>query len=117
MVQRQVLGKNMPVEDNTVEWSEDDSPFIPVARIEIPKQTFVQNQAVCENLSFNPWHSLPEHKPVGVMNRVRKPLYLEVSRYRRTMNGQSPLCEPKNFKEEDQASCEQPQNSLGVSEK
>jgi hypothetical protein len=26
----------MPVEDTTVEWSEDDSPFLPVARLEMP---------------------------------------------------------------------------------
>jgi hypothetical protein len=26
-VQQQVLGKNMPVDDTTVEWSESDSPF------------------------------------------------------------------------------------------
>lgn len=116
MVQRQVPGKNMPVENTTVEWSEGDSQFVPVARIEIPKQSFVENQAVCENLSFNPWHSLPEHRPVGVMNRARKSLYLEVSRYRRTMNGQSPLCEPKSFKEEDPASCEKQQNAIEINE-
>ena len=61
MVQLQVPGKNMPVEDTTVEWSESDSPFVPVARIEIKKQSFVENQETCENLSYNPWHSLPEH--------------------------------------------------------
>ena len=43
-VQRQVPGKNIPVEDTTVEWSEDDSPFVPVARIDIKKQTFIENQ-------------------------------------------------------------------------
>lgn len=111
MVQLQVPGKNMPVEDNTVEWSESDSPFVPVARIEIKKQTFVENQETCENLSFNPWHALPEHRPVGVMNRVRKPLYLQVARYRRSMNG-APLCEPKDWGVNDEASCEAAQNSL-----
>jgi hypothetical protein len=111
MVQRQVAGRNMPVEDTTVEWKESDSPFVPVARIEIPKQSFVENQEVCENLTFNPWYSLPEHRPVGVMNRVRKPLYLEVARYRRTRNGQHPLCEPKNFDEIDPDSCEQQHTS------
>jgi hypothetical protein len=112
LIQPQVPGKNMPVEDTTVEWSEKDSPFIPVARIEIPKQSFVENQQTCEDLSFNPWHSLPEHKPVGVMNRIRKPLYQEVARYRRSMNGEKALCEPKDWNVDDPASCEQPQNSL-----
>ncbi len=111
MVQTQVPGKNMPVEDTTVEWSESDSPFVPVARIEIPKQSFVENQESCENLSFNPWHSLPAHRPLGVMNRIRKPLYLEVARYRRSMNG-APLCEPKNRNERDESSCETVENSI-----
>ncbi|MFZ1918421.1 MAG: catalase family protein [Terriglobales bacterium] len=116
MVQRQIPGKNMPVEDTTVEWSEDDSPFVPVARLDIPSQQFEQNNNFCEDLSFTPWHSLPEHRPIGVMNRIRKAVYLEVSRYRRQMNG-AQLCEPadpakttppNNWYELDKASCEQP---------
>jgi hypothetical protein len=105
MVQLQVQGKNMPVEDTTIEWSESDSPFIPVARIEIPAQQFEANNALGEGLSFNPWHSLPEHRPVGVMKRIRKAVYLEVSRYRRQMNG-VPLCEPRDWDSVDTKSCE-----------
>jgi catalase len=105
MVQLQVPGKNMPVEDTTVEWSTGDSPFIPVARLDIPSQQFEGNNDLGEGLSFNPWHSLPEHRPIGVMNRIRKAVYLEVSRYRRQMNG-IPLCEPKDWDSVDQASCE-----------
>ena len=105
MVQLQVPGKNMPVEDTTVKWSEDDSPFIPVARIEIPTQQFEANNDLAENLSFNPWHSLPEHRPIGVMNRIRRAVYLEISRYRRQMNG-VPLCEPKDWYQTNEKSCE-----------
>ena len=84
MVQLQVPGKIMPVEDATIAWSEKDSPFVTVARVEIPQQEFdnEDNRQFCENLSFNPWHSLPDHKPVGVFNRVRKALYEEVAKYR-----------------------------------
>lgn len=88
MVQHQVPGKPMPVEDATIVWSEKDSPFIPIARLEIPAQTFntdAQDQ-FCEGLSFNPWHSLPAHEPIGVFNRVRKALYEEVAKYRRSAN-------------------------------
>jgi catalase len=106
MVQLQVPGKNMPVEDTTVEWSEKDSPLIPVARLEIPKQQFEANNDLAENMSFNPWHSLPEHKPIGVMNRIRKAVYLGVSRYRRDMNGVA-LCEPLDWEHPiDPPSCE-----------
>jgi len=105
LVQLQVPGKNMPVEDTTVEWSTDDSPFIPVAHLDIASQQFEGNNDLCEGLSFNPWHSLPEHRPIGVMNRIRKAVYLEVSRYRRQANG-VPLCEPKDWDSVDTCSCE-----------
>jgi hypothetical protein len=84
---------------------------VPVARIEIKKQAFVENQETCESLSYNPWHSLPAHQPLGVMNRIRKSLYLEVSRYRRGMNN-APLCEPKDWNGPDENSCETAENSI-----
>ena len=64
LVQLQVAGKNMPVEDATVLWSEKDSPFLKAARVTVPRQVFStpQQDAFCENLSFTPWHSLPEHE-------------------------------------------------------
>ena len=40
----------------------------------------------CENLSYNPWHSLPEHKPLGLINRVRKQVYVEISNHRHKLN-------------------------------
>ena len=40
----------------------------------------------CENTAFNPWHSLVDHKPVGVMNRVRKSLYMAMARFRQQKN-------------------------------
>ena len=88
-MQLQIPGKNMPVEDPTVLWSEQDSPFLPVARITIPKQVFdtPEQDRFCEDLSFTPWHALPEHEPVGGLNRLRKAVYLEISRYRHARNG------------------------------
>jgi len=98
MVQLQNPDKYMPVEDTTVRWKPEDSPFIPVARIEILEQQFdseAQNQ-FCENLSFTPWHSLPALEPVGGINRLRKAVYNEVSRYRHGKN-QQPVFEPKGW--------------------
>jgi hypothetical protein len=105
LVQPQVAGKYMPVEDTTIEWKETDSAFVPVARIEIPKQDFLGNQDVCENLSFNPWHALPDHKPVGALNRVRKQVYPNVARYRRSANGLASQCEPRDWYVDDPSSC------------
>ena len=45
------------------------------------------------NLAFNPWHSLPAHRPLGNQNRARKAIYLELSRLRQSMNSQ-PHIEP-----------------------
>ena len=96
MVQLQVTGPDnyMPVEDATVEWNESQSPYIPVARIEIDSQDigkYVNDKepeaGFCENLSFSPWHALPEHEPAGGLNRVRKAVYQNISRYRRCSNG------------------------------
>jgi len=96
MVQLQLTGpdKYMPVEDTTVEWNESQSPYVPVARIEIKSQDIGQyvnevtaDLGFCENLSFSPWHALPEHEPVGGLNRVRKAVYQNISRYRRCSNG------------------------------
>jgi catalase len=91
MVQPQVAGKNMPVEDPTIGWSERDSPFVPIARIRLERQDIApqMQSGFCENLSFTPWHALPAHEPVGGLNRVRKVLYSSISRYRRCLNGKA----------------------------
>ncbi len=80
----------MPIEDPTLEWKEKISPFSPVARITIPAQQFnsPQQQEFCENLSFTPWHALPEFRPLGGINRVRKTIYDTVSRVRHELNGE-----------------------------
>src|SRR4029077_7506522 len=66
MVQFQRPDKYMPVEDPTIEWKTSESPFVRVARIEIGPQDVEKNMAnnFCENLSFTPWHALPDHRPV-----------------------------------------------------
>jgi hypothetical protein len=74
MVQLQTNPVTMPVEDATVIWPEDGPegcPFVKVATITIPRQV-VGN---CERLAFNPWHALPEHRPLGVINRIRGEIY------------------------------------------
>lgn len=79
---------SMAVEDSMTEWKEAEAPFYKVAAIRIPQQTFdtADHNEVCENLSFNPWHALPEHKPLGVTNRLRKVIYERISRVRHEMN-------------------------------
>ena len=97
-VQPQVEGRDMPVEDATVLWSESDSPFLPVARVTIPRQSFAsaEQDRFCEALSFTPWHALAEHEPVGGINRLRQAVYRELSRYRHARN-RAPLAEPRGW--------------------
>ena len=92
MVQTRTNPSTMPIEDPTIEWKTSSSPFVPVARIQIPAQQAEQGEA-CEVISFTPWHSLAEHRPLGGISRVRKALYLEISTLRHQLNGQ-PRVEP-----------------------
>jgi len=76
------------VEDAMTEWKETQAPFYQVATIRIPQQVFdtPDQNKFCENLSFTPWHTLPEHKPLGVINRMRKVIYDRISQVRHEMN-------------------------------
>jgi hypothetical protein len=91
-VQLRTNPESMPIEDPTVEWEESESPFVTVARISIPRQKVIQDEA-CEVLSFTPWHSLAEHRPLGGISRARKAVYQEISKLRHELNGQ-PRQEP-----------------------
>jgi len=84
MVQPQTNDSDMPIEDSSVIWDEDDSPFQKVARINIEAQDFSNPAALasCEKVTFNPWQSLPEHEPLGRMNQVRNKVYTFTSRFR-----------------------------------
>ena len=87
-VQRQNPDYYMPIEDPSVEWDEKIAPFETVADIRLPAQDFDSSEQnlFCDNLSFNPWHALPEHRPIGGINRLRKAVYEAVSVYRHDRN-------------------------------
>jgi hypothetical protein len=87
-VQLQTDPRRMPVEHDGVQWPERLSPFVAVARLRIPAQTFdtPAQLAFADNLSYNPWHGLADHRPLGSQNRARKTIYLELSRLRQAMN-------------------------------
>lgn len=89
LVQVQSCPTAMPVENPTVVWNENVSPFHKVATISISKQDFdtPERDRFGENLSFTPWHSLPEHRPLGGINRARRFTYNALSELRHDMNG------------------------------
>jgi hypothetical protein len=88
MVQVQTDSFRMPIENAAVKWPECLSPYIPVARLRLPAQRFDSDRqlAFADVLRYNPWHSLPEHKPLGNSNRARRQMYWELARLRQAMN-------------------------------
>ncbi len=88
LVQLQTDARAMPVEDPTVNWDELKSPYRRIAEIQIESQKLGPDSGPCpcENLSFSPWNSLPEHEPLGGINRVRKDVYKSVSDRRIRIN-------------------------------
>ena len=79
----------MPIENNGVMWPTRLSPRVPAAVLRIPKQTFdsPEQLAFARVLSYNPWHCIPEHRPLGNQSRARRRMYYELSKLRQTMNG------------------------------
>ncbi len=88
MVQVQTDPHRMPIEDATVKWPERLSPYVPVARLRLPAQRFDSDAqlAFADVLRYNPWHSLPEHRPLGNSNRARRRMYAELAQLRQSMN-------------------------------
>lgn len=88
-VQQQNTEHYMPIEDTSIEWSETVSAFETIADVQVMAQDFDSpgQNLDCDNLSFNPWHALPEHRPIGGINRLRKAVYESISAYRLERNG------------------------------
>ncbi|HIK08088.1 MAG TPA: catalase family protein [Trichormus sp. M33_DOE_039] len=85
LIQFYVDEEKTPVENLSQEWEESDSPLIKVATIRIPSQTFdfEERKRLDEGMFFTPWHTIPEHEPVGSVNLSRKKLYSELAKARR----------------------------------
>ncbi len=86
----------MPIEDASVPWPEDQSPFVTVARISVAPQTGwseERSKAVDDGYAFSPWHGLAAHRPLGSVMRARKATY-EASAGARARHGRCPIHEP-----------------------
>jgi hypothetical protein len=72
--------RKTPIEDASVEWREEDAPFLTVARLTLPQQDIDAARGLkvahfVEGLSFDPWHALEEHRPLGNIMRARNHAY------------------------------------------
>ena len=89
---------SMPLDDAFRTWSLKLSPPRKLASLRILQQTFDTDaiRSFGENLSFTPWHCLPDHLPLGALNRTRRAVYDTLSTYRRERN-QATLREPDDW--------------------
>ena len=88
--------ETMPIEDASVIWPEDKSPYIAVARITVPPQNAWGAEAVAaidDGMAFSPWHGLAAHRPLGSVMRARSSTYVSSATFRATHNG-CPIHEP-----------------------
>jgi hypothetical protein len=87
-IQMQTDPHLMPIENNAVLWPERLSPRVSVATIRIPKQKFdsTAQMEFAKRLSYNPWHTIAEHRPLGNQSRARLRMYGTLSELRHKMN-------------------------------
>ncbi len=99
-VQFQLDPEKNPIEDASVNWDEY-TVNNPIGIIEVPKQFYWHGKQdkFCDNLSFNPWHGVEDHRPLGHMNRARRVVYKESAKY-----SLRPNYEPTSFEGFDQLS-------------
>ncbi|MBC7704419.1 MAG: catalase family protein [Rhodoferax sp.] len=91
--------EKMPIEDASVEWPQDLSPYVAVARISAQPQNAwseARAAAVDDGMAFNPWHGVSAHRPLGSIMRVRKAAY-EFSAKFRAQHNRAAVDEPSDL--------------------
>lgn len=80
-----------PIDDPTVNWAAAGARRVVLAELILPPQSIDPSAPLAENLQFSPWHALLAHEPLGLINRMRKPVYREMARARHQINEIVPL--------------------------
>jgi len=91
--------ETMPVEDASVEWSQDESPYVTVARVVAePQEAYgaALAHAVDDGMFFSPWRGLQAHQPLGSVMRARRIAYEHSAQFRAARNG-TPVVEPRDL--------------------
>ena len=80
-----------PIDRATERWEEAISPFVTVARLDIPAQDIDQpgQAAYGEGLAFSPWRTIYDNRPLGSIADARRISYPASAAVRRSLNGQS----------------------------
>ena len=82
--------EQQPIEDASVDWPIEISPYQTVATIRLPRQdayTPERVQYFDEVMTFRPAHSLAVHQPLGSVMRARLQVYKALSDFRHRQNG------------------------------
>jgi hypothetical protein len=76
------------VENAALWWTRPRDRIVLLGKIRIPRQGFeTPNQLFdTERMMFSPWNCLPEHRPLGSINRMRLAVYLASLQVRRKLN-------------------------------
>lgn len=84
-VQLRTSRESMPIEDSTIEWPEAESAYRTVAILRLLQQEIatVENAKKSEELVFNVWNGIQEHRPLGGINRLRREVYAISAAWRR----------------------------------
>ncbi len=69
---RSADGAESWLDDYITPWNETP---VTLATIRFPRQKIEDNGATCDGLVFNPYYSIKEHAPIGVMNKGRYYIY------------------------------------------
>jgi hypothetical protein len=91
--------ETMPIEDPSVEWKQDASPYVAVARLAVaPQEGWSEelSKKIDDGIQFSPWHAVAAHRPLGSIMRIRKAAYKMSQKFRTERNG-VPMVEPKDI--------------------
>ncbi|KQW27446.1 catalase [Rhizobium sp. Root274] len=89
--------ETQPIEDASVVWPEEDSPYLEIATIRVGPQTSWsegRSRAVDDGLTFRPWRGVEVHRPLGNVMRARREVY-PVAQQRRSELIGCPMHEPR----------------------
>ena len=82
--------ETQPIEDASVEWPTNKSPYTTVATIRVPAQDAyspARQHYFDEVMTFRPAHCLAAHRPLGSVMRARLQVYRALSTFRHNENG------------------------------
>ena len=80
----QLQTENDSIEDPTIPWT---GPLVAVATLDVKQRGDTPLlESSGETLSFNPWRTLAEHRPLGWANRLRLRVYIADSQWRDGVN-------------------------------